>query len=97
MEKALTVRGGQVYCQKYWHELLRHIQEGTIDIRPVFSHRLPLDDAPHGYDIFDRKADRCTKVMLKTPLGLQLDLQRGLNYTLGHTHNTGMAQTASHA
>ena len=92
MEKALTVRGGQVYCQKYWRHLLQYIEDGTIDIRPVFSHRLPLDQAPHAYDIFANKKDRCTKVQLKTPLGLQLDQKRGLQYALGHTHNTEAAR-----
>ena len=95
MEKAITVRGGQLFCQKYWRQLLQYIQDGRIDVRPVFSHRLLLDDAPHGYDIFAHKKDRCTKVMLKTKYGLQLDQQRGLRYALGHTHNTEAAQNDS--
>lgn len=91
MEKAITVRGGQVYCQKYWRHLLQYIQDGTVDPRPVFSHRLVLDDAPAAYDIFAHKKDRCTKVMLKTPLGLKLDQQHGRGYVIGHTLNTEAA------
>ena len=54
-----------------------------MDIRPVFSHRLPLSEAPQGYDIFGNQKDDCTKVMLKTPFGVERDQARGLTYTLG--------------
>jgi threonine dehydrogenase-like Zn-dependent dehydrogenase len=29
------------------------------------THRLTLDDAPHGYDIFRNKEDGCIKVVMK--------------------------------
>jgi threonine dehydrogenase-like Zn-dependent dehydrogenase len=29
------------------------------------THSLPLEEAPHGYDIFQRKADGAIKVVLK--------------------------------
>jgi hypothetical protein len=35
---------------------------GTLDLA---THKLPLDEAPHGYDIFQKKADECIKVVLK--------------------------------
>jgi hypothetical protein len=31
----------------------------------VITHRLSLDDAPRGYDIFKNKKDNCIKVVLK--------------------------------
>jgi threonine dehydrogenase-like Zn-dependent dehydrogenase len=31
----------------------------------VISHRLPLDDAPRGYQMFLAKEDNCTKVVLQ--------------------------------
>jgi threonine dehydrogenase-like Zn-dependent dehydrogenase len=41
---------------------MAEVVAGRIDPIPIISHRLALDDAPHGYEIFaDRKA---TKVVL---------------------------------
>jgi len=39
------------------------IEAGEIDPTRVITHRPPL--APHGYDIFENKADGCEKVVLK--------------------------------
>ena len=40
-------------------------EEGKIDPSFVITHRLTLDDAPHGYDIFLNKEDGCIKVVMK--------------------------------
>ena len=45
---------------------MRHV--GEIDPSFVISHRLPLHDAPNGYEMFKHKDDDCTKVVL-TPDG----------------------------
>jgi threonine dehydrogenase-like Zn-dependent dehydrogenase len=34
---------------------------GTQDLM----HPLPLEQAPHGYEVFQKKQDSCTKVVLK--------------------------------
>lgn len=31
----------------------------------ITTHGLPLEQAPHGYDIFNKKKDNCVKVVLK--------------------------------
>jgi threonine dehydrogenase-like Zn-dependent dehydrogenase len=31
----------------------------------VITHRLSLEDAPHGYEMFRKKEDQCIKVVLK--------------------------------
>ena len=46
--------------------LLDKITDGEIDPSFIISHRLPLDDAAHAYDIFSRQAESCTKVVLST-------------------------------
>ncbi len=63
--KGLTLKMGQTHMHKYMPRLLRHIENGDIDPRFVISHHLPLDAAPHGYEIFKNKEDRCTKIVLK--------------------------------
>jgi threonine dehydrogenase-like Zn-dependent dehydrogenase len=45
--------------------LLRHIEGGDLDPARIITHTLPLDQAPHGYDIFKHKQDNCEKVILK--------------------------------
>ncbi|BAZ08519.1 alcohol dehydrogenase [Calothrix sp. NIES-4071] len=63
--KGLTFRMGQMHGQKYMHKLLDLILEGKLDPSQVVTHQLPLDQAAHGYEIFQQKKDNCIKVVLK--------------------------------
>jgi threonine dehydrogenase-like Zn-dependent dehydrogenase len=65
MNRSLTIRAGQCHVQKYMRPLLDRIQAREIDPGFVITHHMSLDDAPHGYDIFNRKKDACEKVVLK--------------------------------
>jgi len=65
MNRSLTIKTGQCHCQRYMQPLLDRIQRGEIDPTFVITHRLPLADAPRGYDIFNKKLDNCEKVVLK--------------------------------
>ena len=55
----------QFRVQRYWKKLLGRIENGEIDPSFVNTHRMKLDDAPHGFDIFLNKEDDCIKVVLK--------------------------------
>ncbi|MFZ0243290.1 MAG: zinc-dependent alcohol dehydrogenase [Desulfobacterales bacterium] len=63
--KGLTFKMGQTHVQRYLPKLLGHIEANKIDPGFVISHRLPLDQGPQGYDMFLKKRDGCTKVVLK--------------------------------
>ena len=63
--KGLTLKMGQTHMHKYMRPLLERIENGEINPSFVISHRLKLDDAPHGYEIFKHKEDNCTKIVLK--------------------------------
>jgi threonine dehydrogenase-like Zn-dependent dehydrogenase len=65
MNRSLTMRTGQCHVQHYWGKLLERIERGEIDPSFVITHRMQLDDAPHGYDIFTNKEDDCIKIVLK--------------------------------
>ncbi|HEX8722390.1 MAG TPA: zinc-dependent alcohol dehydrogenase [Pyrinomonadaceae bacterium] len=65
MQRSLTMRTGQCHVQRYWKKLLAHVQNGEIDPSFVITHRMKLDDAPQGFDIFNNKEDDCIKVVLK--------------------------------
>jgi threonine dehydrogenase-like Zn-dependent dehydrogenase len=64
MNKGLTIKTGQTHVHRYVPELLDHIRSGRIDPSFVVTHRIPLSEAPHGYQIFREKQDGCVKVVL---------------------------------
>jgi threonine dehydrogenase-like Zn-dependent dehydrogenase len=63
--KGLTFRMGQMHGQKYMHLLLKLVMDGKLDPSFVVTHQLPLEQAAHGYNIFQQKKDNCIKVVLK--------------------------------
>jgi threonine dehydrogenase-like Zn-dependent dehydrogenase len=64
MNKGLTLRTGQTHVQRYMQPLLERIQNDEIDPSFVITHRMPLEEAPKGYDIFLNKQEDCVKVVL---------------------------------
>jgi threonine dehydrogenase-like Zn-dependent dehydrogenase len=64
MNRSLTIRAGQCHVHRYMRPLLERVQKGEIDPSFVITHRLPLDQAPKGYDMFLNKEDNCEKVVL---------------------------------
>ncbi|SPJ23908.1 zinc-dependent alcohol dehydrogenase [Palleronia abyssalis] len=66
MEKGVQVRSGQTHVQRYLEPLLEKIGNGELDTTFLISHRLPLEEAPTGYDRFRFNQDDWTKVVLKT-------------------------------
>jgi threonine dehydrogenase-like Zn-dependent dehydrogenase len=64
VNKSLTIKSGQCHVHRYLRPLLARIADGEIDPTYVVTHRLPLDQAPRGYEIFKNKLDDCVKVVL---------------------------------
>jgi threonine dehydrogenase-like Zn-dependent dehydrogenase len=46
----------------WWDRAIQAVADGTIDPLPIISHRLSLDEAPKGYELFDKR--EATKVVL---------------------------------
>ncbi|WP_009633502.1 zinc-dependent alcohol dehydrogenase [Synechocystis sp. PCC 7509] len=65
MNKGLTMKTGQTHVHRYFRPLLDRIQNGEIDPSYIITHRMKLDEAPHGYEIFKHKKDNCIKIVLK--------------------------------
>jgi threonine dehydrogenase-like Zn-dependent dehydrogenase len=63
--KGLTFKMGQVHVHKYLRTLLAWVERKIINPSFVITHRLSLEDAPHGYEMFMKKQDQCIKVVLK--------------------------------
>lgn len=63
-DKGIRMQAGQAPAHKHIDKLLQHVAKGEVVLDDIISHRLPLSQAPHGYDIFRNKQDNCTKVVL---------------------------------
>ena len=64
VNRALTIKSGQTHVHRYLRPLLDRIEAGDIDPSFVITHRMRLEEAPHGYDTFLHKEDDCVKVVL---------------------------------
>ncbi len=64
-DKAISVFTGQAPVHNHIDELLTFIEKGEIKTDDIITHRLPLEQAAHGYDIFNKKQDGCVKVVLQ--------------------------------
>jgi len=66
-DKGITMRMGQAHV-KHWVDDILPLLTGDDDplgVDDLTTHRLPLEEAPHGYEIFKKKEDGCIKVVLK--------------------------------
>jgi threonine dehydrogenase-like Zn-dependent dehydrogenase len=64
VNRNLTIRSGQTHVQRYTRPLLARIEAGDIDPSFIVTHRMGLDEAPRGYEMFKHKQDQCVKVVL---------------------------------
>jgi S-(hydroxymethyl)glutathione dehydrogenase / alcohol dehydrogenase len=60
----IQIRMGQCPVKKYNEQLLHLIEAGRIDATKIISHKMKLDEAPKGYEMFDKK-EHATKIVLK--------------------------------
>lgn len=63
-DKGLIIRGGQAPAQKHIDKLLGYVSEGKVKLNDIITHRLPLSQIAHGYEIFQKKEEDCVKVVL---------------------------------
>jgi threonine dehydrogenase-like Zn-dependent dehydrogenase len=65
-DRGITLRMGQCHVKRWIDEIMPAVEDdsdplGTLDMT---THHLPLDQAPRGYEIFQKKQDKCIKVVL---------------------------------
>jgi threonine dehydrogenase-like Zn-dependent dehydrogenase len=56
--------GGSCNVQAHWGRVLEQVKAGRIDPTVIISHTMPLEDALHGYELFEKR--EAMKVILKT-------------------------------
>ncbi|QJD98177.1 glutathione-dependent formaldehyde dehydrogenase [Mucilaginibacter robiniae] len=64
-DKGITIKQGQAPVLNYIDHLIDLIKQEKVVLDDIISHKLPLDQATHAYNIFKNKEDDCTKVVLK--------------------------------
>ena len=63
--KGLTLKMGQTHAPRYMNDLMQRVLLNEIDPSFVISHRTSLEDASAAYDLFNRRTDACTKVVMR--------------------------------
>lgn len=64
-EKGVTLKMGQVPVHSVIDTLLEAVVGGRLRTDDIITHRVPLDEAPHAYQLFSHKQDGCLKVVMK--------------------------------
>jgi threonine dehydrogenase-like Zn-dependent dehydrogenase len=57
---------GQANVKKYVDDIMPLLgDDDPLGVDGFHTHEMPLDEAPQGYEIFQKKQDGCVKVLLK--------------------------------
>jgi threonine dehydrogenase-like Zn-dependent dehydrogenase len=66
-DKQIQIRQGQANVKRWTDDLMPLLLDSSdpLGVEDLKTHELPLDDAPHGYEIFQKKEDGAIKVVLK--------------------------------
>ncbi|WP_101844692.1 zinc-dependent alcohol dehydrogenase [Halobacillus sp. Marseille-P3879] len=61
----IQLKMGQAHARSFMEPLYKQIINGEINPKKIITHQMPLENAAHGYEIFNKKEDNCIKVVLK--------------------------------
>jgi S-(hydroxymethyl)glutathione dehydrogenase / alcohol dehydrogenase len=64
-QRNVAIKTGQAPVIPYMNFLYNLISEDKVNVGDIITHVLPLDQAKHGYEVFDTKTEDCIKVVLK--------------------------------
>jgi threonine dehydrogenase-like Zn-dependent dehydrogenase len=65
-DKGVQIRMGQTHVKRWVEEIMPLLLDGDpLGTEDLATHRLPLEDAPRGYELFQRKEDGAIKVVLQ--------------------------------
>jgi threonine dehydrogenase-like Zn-dependent dehydrogenase len=66
-DRGVQLRMGQAHVKRWIDDLMPMVSDGgdPLGVVGFATHHLPLEQAPHGYEIFRNKADGCIKVVLQ--------------------------------
>jgi len=66
-DKQIQLRMGQANVKRWIDDLLPLVtgDDDPLDVEGLATHKVPLDEAPHMYEVFQKKQDGAIKVVLK--------------------------------
>ena len=66
-DKQIQLRMGQANVRRWVDDIIPLLEDESdpLGVADLATHKLPLDEAPHGYEIFQRKQDGAIKVLLQ--------------------------------
>ena len=66
-DKQIQLRMGQANVRRWIDDIMPLLtgDGDPLDVEHLASHRLPIDEAPHAYEIFQKKEDGAIKVVLQ--------------------------------
>lgn len=66
-DRGIALRMGQCHVRRWVDDIVPVLEEDAdiFGLETLATHRLPLEQAPHGYEIFQKKQDGCIKVVLQ--------------------------------
>ena len=71
MERGILLKGnGQAPVHLYWEDLLKKIQDGSIDPYRMLSHRVKLEELEEVYKRYDAREKGMQKIYVQTKFSL---------------------------
>jgi threonine dehydrogenase-like Zn-dependent dehydrogenase len=66
-DKQLQIRMGQANVKRWIDDIMPYVTDDNdpLDLADFTTHVLPLDDAPHAYEMFQKKEDGAVKVLFR--------------------------------
>jgi len=66
-DKGVKLAMGQAHVKRWINDLMPLLSgdDDPLGVEDLRTHRLPLEQAPHGYEIFQKKQDGAIKVVLQ--------------------------------
>ena len=66
-DKGVVITQGQAHVKRWIDDIMPLLTEDgdPLDVEGLATHKIPLDQAPHGYEIFQKKQDGAIKVVLQ--------------------------------
>jgi threonine dehydrogenase-like Zn-dependent dehydrogenase len=65
-DKQIQLRMGQANVKRWVDEILPLLQDGDpLGVDDLATHKLALEEAPHAYEMFQKKEDGAIKILLQ--------------------------------
>ncbi|ANP56556.1 threonine dehydrogenase-like Zn-dependent dehydrogenase [Streptomyces griseochromogenes] len=65
-DKQIQLRMGQANVRRWTDRIMPYLtDEDPLGVEDFATHRLPLDEAPHAYEMFQRKEDGAIKILMR--------------------------------